>query len=254
MRRPTATAVLLVTAAIARATAIALVLPDDGFDPRSLVLALDVLVPATIAAMDLRGSRAAPPAALAHGALGAGTLVTNGLLLLGGMATPTPTLATFLAASTSSMLAAATVVGRWQDHGAPSPGAARLPPRVVGVVGALALAAVLVTSDLAVMGAVPVPGGVLPGPVGVATTIELRRLPLLLGALLPMAWTATRAEPLHLRAVAVVLGARAVLEAVADAALLELGAPIWPTAAGIAATVLLLVGVPVAAQVTSSRA
>lgn len=254
MRRPTATAVLLVAAAIARATAIALVLPEDGLDPRSLVLALDVLVPAAIAAMDLRGSRAAPPAALAHGALGAGTLVANGLLVLAGTTTLSATFAVFLTASTLSMLAAATVIGRWQDHGAPAAGPGPLPARVLGVLGALALAGVLVTSDLAVMGAVPVPGGVLPGPVGVATTIELRRLPLLVGALLPMAWAATRADALHLQAVAVVLGARAVLEAVADAALLGLGAPIWPTAAGVGATVLLLGVVPVAAQVTSSRA
>lgn len=254
MRRPTATAVLLVGAAIARAAAIALVLPDDDIDPRALVLALDVLVPASIAAMDLRGSPSAPAAALAHGALGAGTLLTNGLLVLAGVATLDVTFATFLTASALSMLAAAAVIGRWQDHGGPPAGAGPRGPRVLGVAGAAALAAVLVTSDVAVMGAVPVPGGVLPGPVGIATTIELRRLPLLLATLLPMTWSAGRRAVLHLRAVAVVLGARAVLEAVADASLLGLGAPVWPTAAGVAAGVVLLVLVPWSAQTTSSSA
>lgn len=191
---------------------------------------------------------------MAHGALGAATLAANGLLVVAGTVTLDATLATFLGASTCSMLAAAAVVGRWQDHGAPDAG--RLPRAVatLGVVGALALAAVLVTRDVAVVGAVPVPGGVLPGPVGVATTIELRRLPLLLGVLLPMAWAATRDVSLHLRAVAVVLGARAVLETVADSALLGLGAPLWPTVAGAVAAAVLLVAVPVVTQVTSSRA
>lgn len=254
MPRPTATAVLLVGAAVARATAVALTAPTADVDVRTVVLALDVLVPSAIAAADLRGAAGAAPAAVALGALGAGTLLTQGLLVLAGDTALTPPLAAFLTAAALAMLAGATVVGRWQDTGAPAAGDGPRRLRVVAVAGAAALAAVLVTRDVAVLGAVPVPGGALPGPVGVATTIDLRRLPLLLGVLLPMAWAVTRAGHRPLQAVALVLGARAVLEAVVDATLLGLGAPLWPTITGMAAAVTLLLVVPLWAQATSSRA
>ncbi len=254
MPRPTATAVLLAAAAVARATAVALAVPDSGLDPRTLVLAIDVLVPAAIAAGDLRRVAAAEPAAVAFGALGAGTMLAQGLLLLTGEVEPSVVLGAFLSASTLAMLAGAAVVGRWQDRGGPRAGTGSRPLRVVAVAATVALAAVLVTRDVAVLGVVPVPGGALPGPVGIATTIDLRRLPLLLAVLLPVGWAATRHGDAPLRAVALVLGARAVLEAVADATLLGLGAPLWPTIAGVAAAVTLLVVVPRWPQATSSSA
>lgn len=254
MPRPTATAVLLVGAATARAAAVALAAPDDVVDPRVLVLAIDVLVPAVVAAADLRRVPAAEPAAVAFGALGAGTLLAQGLLVLTGEVVLTPVLGVFLAASALAMLAGAAVIGRWQDGTAPPAGTGARPLRVVAVAAAAALAAVLVTRDVAVLGVVPVPGGALPGPVGVATTIDLRRLPLLLAVLLPSAWAATRDGDAALRAVALVLGARAVLEAVADASLLGLGAPRWPTVTGTIAAVTLLLVVPRWSQATSSSA
>lgn len=254
MPRPTATAVLLVGAAVARATAVALAAPTGDVDVRTLVLALDVLVPAAVAAADLRGIPGAAPAAVALGSLGAGTLLSQGVLVLAGEVALTPVLGVFLAASMLAMLAGAAVIGRWQDAASPPAGSGALPLRVVALAATLALAAVLVTRDVAVLGVVPVAGGALPGPVGIATTIDLRRLPLLLGVLLPMAWAATRAGVGPLRAVALVLGARAVLEAVADATLLGLGAPQWPTIAGTVAALTLLLVVPWWAQATSSSA
>lgn len=254
MRRPSATAVLLVAAALARTTAIALVVPDDAIDPRTLVLALDVVVPLAIAAADHRGLAAAPTAAIAYGSLGAGTLMANGLAGLDGSLPITSTSVAFLAASALAMLAGAAVVGRWQDHGAPAAGRGDTWLRALALGATGALSAVLVTADAAVVGAVAVPGGELPGPVAIATTVDLRRLPLLVTALLPMAWAATRADLRHLRAVALVLGTRAIVETVADAALLALDAPLWPTIAGATAAAVLLVVVPAGTQATSSRA
>ncbi len=87
-----------------------------------------------------------------------------------------------------------------------------------------------------------------------ATTVALRRLPLVLGALLPLAWAVSRAGTQQLHAVALVLGARAGVEAVAASTLVALGVPVWPAVAGGVAAVVLLVVVPLGAQVTSSRA
>lgn len=253
MRRPSATTVLLVAAAAARATAIALAVPDGDLDPRALVLVVDVVVPTAIAAADHRGWGAATSAAVAYGSLGAGTLMANGLAALGGDLAVGGALVALLVASALAMLAGASAIGRWQDRGAPPPGPGPRLLRVAAVAATVALAAALATRDVAVVGAVAVPGGTLPGPLGIAVTPELRRLPLLLAALLPMGWAATRAGTRALRAVALVLGARAVVEAVADASLLELGAPWWPTVAGATAAVVLLVVVPVGVQATSSR-
>lgn len=254
MRRPSATSVLLVGAATARATAIALVLPSDAIDPRAAVLVLDVAVPTAIAAADHRGWRAAPTAAIAYGSLGAATLLVNGLAALTGELSTSGPVVALLVGAGLAMLAAATAIGRFQDHGAPAAGSGPRSLRAAAVLGAALLGAVLVTRDVAVLGAVPVPGGTLPGPIGVATTMELRQVPLLVGALLPMAWAVTRRAPRHLRAVGAVLGPRAVVEAVAGAAVVGLGGPVWPTAAAATAAVLLLLVVPALVQATSSSA
>lgn len=254
MRRPSVTTVLLVGAATARATAIALSLPDDDLDPRTLVLVVEVLVPTAIAAADHLRWRAAESAAVAHGSLGAGMLMAAGLAAMGSSRPVTGPLVALLVAATLAMLAGAAVVGRWQDRGAPAAGPGPRVLRAVAVTASVAVGVVLLTSDVAVLGGVAVPGGTMPGPIGIATTVELRRLPLLVAALLPMAWAATRTGTRPLRAVALVLGARAVVEAVADASLLGLGAPLWPTIIGAAAAAVLLVVVPAWGQATSSRA
>lgn len=262
MRRPTAVTVLLGTAALARAVTLGLVAPEAGdaaaalgVDPRVLVLLLDIAVPAAIATADHRGRPAAPTAAVALGSLGAGALMANGLAALASTIPLTPAVVASLTASALTMLAGAAAIGRWQDDGAPVAGNGQRLLRTLAVLGAAVLAFVLVTREVAVIGTVALDQALsLPGPVGVATTIDLRRLPLLVAALLPMAWVATRADLRHLRAVALVLGARAVVEAVADASLLALGAPLWPAVAGGGAAVALLVGVPVWRQVTSSSA
>jgi hypothetical protein len=115
----------------------------------------------------------------------------------------------------------------------------------VAVTGAVLLALVLVTEEVAVIGTVALDETLaVPGPVGVATTVNLRRLPLLVAALLPMAWAVTRQEPRHLQGAGLVLGARAVIEFVADVALFDLGAPLWPAVATGAAALVLLVLVP----------
>lgn len=253
MSRPSATTLLLAGAALARAAAIGLSTADGRLDPLTAVLVVEVVVPAAIAAADHRGRPAAATAAVAYGALGAATLMTNGLAALAGTVPVTAGLTALLAASALAMLAGATAIGRWQDHGAPAPGGGPRWLRGTAVMATTALALVLMTADVAVVGTVAVPGGSLPGPLAVATTVSLRRLPLLVGALLPMAWVVTR-DVRHLRAVALVLGARAVVETTADASLVALGAPWWPTLAGAAAAVVLLVVVPVGAHVTSSRA
>lgn len=254
MRRPTATTLLLAGAALARAAAIGMTTSAGGIDPLTAVLAIDVVVPAGIATADHRALPGAATAAVAHGALGAATLMTNGLVALDRTVPLPGSFAAFLVASALAMLAGAAAIGRWQDHGAPEQGPGPRWLRAVAVLAATGLAAVLVTQDVAVVGAVAFDVGTLPAPVGVATTVALRRLPLLLAALLPMAWAATRAGTSHLVAVALVVGARACLEATADASLLALGAPVWPTAVGALAAAALLVAVPLGAQVTSSRA
>lgn len=254
VQRPSATTLLLAGAALARAAAVGLTAGGGDLGPLTAVLVVDVVVPAAIATADHRGRPGAATAAVAYGALGAATLMANGLVALDGTVPLSSALVAFLAASALAMLAGATAIGRWQDHGAPAGGPGPRWLRATAVLAATGLALVLVTEDVAVVGAVAVPGGVLPGPVAVATTVTLRRLPLLVGALLPMAWAATRAGTGHLRAVALVLGARAVVEATADASLLSLGAPLWPFVVGAAAAGILLVLVPVGAQVTSSRA
>lgn len=253
MRRPSVTTVLLVGSATARATAIALALPGGGLDPWALVLLVEVLVPSAIAGADHRGWRSAESAAVAHGSLGAGMLMTTGLAAMGGQPLGGPLVAVVIASSLA-MLAGAAVVGRWQDHGAPSPGPGPRALRAVAVVASVTMGLVLLTSDVAVLGGIAVPGGTMPGPIGIATTVELHRLPLLAAALLPMAWAATRTGTGPLVAVALVLGARAAVEAVADASLLALGAPLWPTIAGATAATVLLAVVPAGGQTTSSRA
>ncbi len=252
MHRPSALTVLLVGAAIARATAVALALPADTLDLRALVLVVDLVVPTAIAAADHRRWPAAPTAAMAYGALGAGTLMANGLAALDDSVALHGPLVASLVASALAMLAGAAAIGRWQDRGAPPPGPGSRLLRAVAVAAAVGLGAVLVTRDVAVLGGVPVPGGTLPGPVGIATTVELERLPLLVATLLSMGWVATRSGRRPLRAVALVLGARALVETVANASLLGLGAPLWPSVVGALAAVMLLVVVPVWAQVTSS--
>lgn len=254
MRRPTATTVLLAGAALARAAAIGMTTSGGGTDPLTAVLAVDVVVPAAIATADHRARPAAATAAVAHGALGAATLMANGLAALDGTVPLSGAFVAYLTASALAMLAGAAAIGRWQDHGGPEPGRGPRWLRAAAVLAATGLAVVLVTEDVAVVGAVAFDVGTLPAPVGVATTVTLRRLPLLVGALLPMAWAATRAGTSHLVAVALVLGARSVVETTADAILLPLGAPVWPTAVGAIAAVVLLVAVPLGTQVTSSRA
>lgn len=254
MQRPTATAWLLGGTAFVRAVAIGLVAPEVGPDPLTAVLLVEVLVPLWIAVADVRGRPVAATAAVAHGALGAATLVATGLAGLDGGVATSPSMVAFLLASTLAMLAGATAVGRWQDRGAPTPGPGPRWLRAVAVAAATVIALLLVTADVAVIGAVPVGGGSLPGPVAVATTVSPGRVPLLLGALAPVAWAATRAGVDHLLAASVVVGARGVVEVAGDAALLALGAPVWPTAVGATAALVLLAGVPAAAQVTSSRA
>lgn len=254
MQRPSATAGILLAAAGSRAVAVGLVSRGAALEPVSLVLLVDVLVPTWIAVADLRGRPAAPTAAVAYGALGAATLMADGLAALAGGLPVTGALVAFLLASTLAMLAGATAIGRWQDHGAPATGPGPRWLRALAVAAATAVALLLVTRDVAVMGTIAFDGGVLPAPVGVATTVSLRRLPLLLGALLPVAWAATRADARHLRAVALVLGARAAVEAVVDASLLSLGAPLWPPVAGALAAAVLLLVVPGWVQATSSRA
>jgi len=254
VRRPSAITLLLAGAALARAAAIGLTTTTVGIDPLAAVLAVDVAVPAAIATADHRTRPAAATAAMAYGALGAATLMVNGFVALEGTVPLSAAFVAFLVASALAMLAGAAAIGRWQDHGAPAPGDGPRWLRVVALLGATGLALVLVTEDVAVVGAVAFDVGTLPAPVGVATTVALRRLPLLVGALLPMAWVATRAGISHLQAVALVLGARAVVETTADASLLPLGAPLTPTVVGAVASVALLVVVPLGAQVTSSRA
>lgn len=254
MQRPSATAVLLAAAAFARAAAIGLGEADSGIDPRSAVLVVDVLVPIGIAAADIRGRPTAPTAAVAYGALGAGTLMASGLTALQGTLAVTPALLAFLAAVTLAMLAAATAIGRWQDHGAPPAGPGPRWLRITAIAAAASLAVLLVTAEVAVMGTIDFDVGTLPGPVAIATTVSLPRLPLLAVTLLTAAWAATRTGTGHLLAVSLVLGARALVEAVADASLLPLGATVWPTVLAAVTALVLLVVVPIGAQVTSSRA
>lgn len=254
MQRPTATTLLLAGAALARAAAVGLTAGDGRLDPLTAVLVVDVVVPAAIAAADHRGRPGAATAAVTYGALGAATLMANGLVALEGTVPLSAALVALLGASALAMLAGAAVIGRWQDHGAPAPGGGHAWLGGLAVLGATGLALVLLTEDVAVVGTIAVPGGSLPGPVAVATTVSLRRVPLLLGALLPMAWAVTRTGTQHVRAAALVLGARAVVEATADASLLGLGAPVAPTVVGAAAAVVLLVAVPLGTQVVSSSA
>lgn len=257
MPRPTATSALLVVAAVARGAGIvAATDPTTGFDLVTAVVWVEVAVPLVLAALDHRGATAAASGALTLGALGAARLMSVGLAATAGVVPLTAPLVGLLVASGAAALAAAAVVGRWQDRGAPAAGRGRTWPRVVTVVGAVLLGLSLVTVDVALLGLVELDVVTVPGPVALASTVDLRQLPLLVGVLAPVAWVVTRADDQHLRAVSLVLGARTLVEVAADAALLPLGGPVWPVAVLGAGAFALLLVVPAAtsAQVTSSSA
>lgn len=254
MPRPSATTLLLLGVAALRAAAATPALTGPDRDPFAVLLLVEVLVALVAALADLRRHRAAPTAAVAIGALGAGQLLVTGLTAQHRPVPMDATVLLALGAAVLALLAAAAAIGRWQDHGAPLPGGGRRPLRVLTITAGAVVALLLVTADVAVLGAITVGGGTLPGPVGLATTVDVARIPLLLAALLPLAWSATRGDTTHLVAVGLVVGARGAVEAVLDATLVGLGTPLWPSVAGGVASGVLLVVVPALRQVTSSRA